>query len=289
MAIYPLVVHAQPDLTDACMVLGFTGWMDGGDVSTGTLEFLRDATGAQRFAEIEPDDFYLYHFPASMEVASLLRPHGRIDDGLVRSFKLPSNTFYFDKGNRLVLFSGHEPNIQWRRFSECVFAAAEMAGVSMIYFVGSVGGVVPHTREPRLFSSVSSERIKQQMQARGLRFTNYEGPLSLITYMMTRAEQRGMGMATIVAEIPAYVQGRNPKSIAAVLRQIGAILDLSFDLDPLRQLTEQWESRLNEAVKKRSELASHIQKLEEDYDNDVFDTQMGDLKSWLQDQGIRVD
>lgn len=36
-------------------------------------------------------------------------------------------------------------------------------------------------------------------------------------------------------------------------------------------------------------LAERIQKLEEDYDNEVFDTQMTDLKDWLEQQGIRLD
>jgi hypothetical protein len=29
--------------------------------------------------------------------------------------------------------------------------------------------------------------------------------------------------------------------------------------------------------------------MEEDYDNEMFDTQMGDLKEWLEKQGIRLD
>jgi len=28
---------------------------------------------------------------------------------------------------------------------------------------------------------------------------------------------------------------------------------------------------------------------EEDYDNEIFDSEMGELKNWLEQQGIRVD
>ena len=36
-------------------------------------------------------------------------------------------------------------------------------------------------------------------------------------------------------------------------------------------------------------VSTRIQKLEEDYDSDIFDTEMGDLKDWLEQQGIRLD
>jgi len=37
------------------------------------------------------------------------------------------------------------------------------------------------------------------------------------------------------------------------------------------------------------EVAGNIQKMEEDYDNQIFNSEMGDLKKWLQQQGIRLD
>ena len=56
-----------------------------------------------------------------------------------------------------------------------------------------------------------------------------------------------------------------------------------------RKLSEAWESKLNDAVAEREELVEHVRKLEEDYDNEVFDSQMDDLKDLLHRQGIRLD
>ena len=39
----------------------------------------------------------------------------------------------------------------------------------------------------------------------------------------------------------------------------------------------------------RPELAEKIGKLETEYHSEVFDTQMGDLRDWLEGQGIRLD
>lgn len=284
-----LKIESHPQMQDARMLLGLSGWMDGGEVSSGTVEHLADEAGAKPLAHIDPEDFFIYNIPASMEITAMFRPHGKIEQGLVKSYEPPANTFSYDESNRLVLFSGQEPNLNWRGFAECIFQLAAEVGVSMIYFVGSVGGMVPHTREPRLFSAVSNPELKKDLESLGVRWTDYEGPVSLITYMLAQAEARGVGMATLVAEIPAYVQGRNPKSLVAMLRKVAAVLQLQVNFDDLRDLTGEWEKRLTEAVQERSDLAKHIKKLEEDYDNEIFDTQMGDLKDFLERQGIRVD
>lgn len=96
-------------------------------------------------------------------------------------------------------------------------------------------------------------------------------------------------MANLSAEIPAYIEGINAKSIEAVARKLAAILDLPLNFDKLRKTSDRWEKRLTKAVSKKEELLEHIQKLEEDYDHEVFDTQMGDLKDFLKKQGVRVD
>ena len=189
----------------------------------------------------------------------------------------------------LILFLGKEPNFNWTDFADCIFDFAAQAGVSSIYFVGSVGGTVPHTREPRLLSTVSDPSLKPRLQQYGICFTNYEGPASFSTHLLAHARSPGFLMASLVAEIPVYIQGTNPRSIEAVVRKLAAILGIQVGLDDLRAVTGAWEKRLNEVLDGKADLAKYIRKLEEDYDNEVFDTQMGDLKEWLQQQGIRVD
>ena len=284
-----LRIHARPGLKDARMVLGLSGWMDGGEVSTGTVKCLIRKLEARRLAEIEPEDFYIYSFPGSMEVSVLFRPYTKIKDGLIRAYRPAANTFYYSEESKVILFCGREPNFNWQQYAECVFAVASAFDVTMMYFVGSVAGLVPHTREPRLFSSVSDEGLKGTLQEYGVRFTNYEGPASIVTLLTRLSAQRGVRMAALVAEIPAYVQGKNPKCIEAVTRRLAGILGLQIRLEQQRALSEAFERKLNEIVQDKQELAKLVHKLEEDYDNEVFDTQMGDLKQWLEQQGIRLD
>jgi len=284
-----LKIHARPQLQQARMVLGFSGGMDGGDVSTGTIDWLVRSLGAELLAEIEPEPFYIYNFPGSMEVSALFRPHVHIENGRVTQLAFPRNFFHHVPAEELILFSGKEPNLRWSDFADCIFAVAEQFHVRRIFFVGSVAGVVPHTRDPRLFCSASSDRLREELQQYGVRFSNYEGPASLITYLTVLAEQRGTELASLVAEIPAYVQGTNPICIESVVRRLAAILGIQVKLDELRTARDVFEKRLGEVVEQKQDLRELIDKLESDYDNEVFDTQMGDLKRWLEQRGIRLD
>src|SRR5262245_66464058 len=216
----------RPSLENATLVLAFTAWMDGGDVSTGTVRRLRDLLAARPFAEIDPESFYIYNFPGSMETAALFRPEIKIEDGLIASIDMPSNVFYFHEPANLVLFLGKEPNLRWRTFGDCVLELARQVGVRRMLFVGSFGGPLPHTREPRLHVTCSDAALRDEMARYGLRRTGYQGPGSFTSYLMTRAKAAGLEMVSLAAEIPGYLQGRNPTSIEAVTRRLAKMLQL---------------------------------------------------------------
>src|SRR5688500_7781909 len=153
-----------PQLQDATLLLALTGWMDGGDVSTGSVRAIMGRREVRQVARIEPDDFYIYNFPGSMEIAAMFRPHVTYDEGVVTAFDLPSNVFWADEADNLVFFVGREPNLRWQAFADCVFHLVRTVGVSRIIFMGSFGGSVPHTREPRLYGSVSERRLRDLLK-----------------------------------------------------------------------------------------------------------------------------
>jgi proteasome assembly chaperone (PAC2) family protein len=284
-----LIIKETCALQKGRLVMGLSGWMDGGDVSTGTISYLVNKLGAKEVAEIRPGGFYLYNFPGSMEIASIFRPHCKIEDGLVNAYDLPSNTFYCSREHNLLLFSGTEPNVNWDIFADTVFEVCSQFGVERIYFVGSVAGLVPHTREPRLFCSVSHPALKETFVHYGVKFSNYEGPASIVTFLTTQAARHNIEMVSFVCTIPAYVQGYNPMCITSVVRRLAGILEIEIPLDDIQLSSEEFEKRLNSLVEQQPELAGNIRKLEETYDNEIFDSEMGDLKNWLQQQGIRLD
>jgi len=262
--------------------------MDGGEVSTGAIKVLVDKLSARRIAEIDHQGFYIYNVPAAMEVTALFRPHCRIRKGIVREFVFPDNAFFGAEKEDLILFSGKEPNMNWVDFGDCLFALCREYQVKQVYFMGSVAGLVPHTRDPMLFCSVSDAQMKPRFESYGMKFSDYQGPASITTYLTTKAKEQDIEMVSIVATIPAYVQGANPKCIVAATRRIAGILGIHVDLDDLQTSADEFEKKLSEVVQEQPELAENVVKLEQDYDNEIF-SEMGDLKHWLHQKGIRLD
>ena len=284
-----LQIIDRPVLHNTRMVLSFSGWMDGGEVSTGTVEYLVEEFGARKLAQIDPDEFYIYNFPGSMEFSALFRPYIHLEEGLILNYQDPSNEFFYDATNRLILFTGKEPNLRWKQFARCVFKLADEFNVTEIYFIGSVGGLVPHTREPRIMCTVSDEKLKSQLEELNFKLSNYKGPGSITNHLLECAEEKNIDMVSIVAEIPAYVQGRNPKCIEAIIKRLAKLLNLDINLDELRLVSDVLEKKIDKLIQDRPELTEHIKKLEENYDKELFDTGMADLKQWLEQQGIRLD
>jgi proteasome assembly chaperone (PAC2) family protein len=265
-----LTIRESPALHHATLVLALTGWMDGGNVSTGTVQHLVSLLEAPPIAEIDPEPFHIYNIPGSMEVATMFRPHVEISDGLVTKLTLPTNTFYCHAPGNLALFVGAEPNLRWRTFGQCIFRFAREVGVQRIVFVGSFGGPVPHTRLPRLYVSCSDASLLPEMEQYAVRRTGYEGPGSFTNYLLTQAKAVGLDMVSLVAEIPGYLQGTNPASIEAVTRRLVKLLKLPLDLAPLRNASTAWELQVSQVIEENEELAETVRKLEQAYDNELI-------------------
>jgi proteasome assembly chaperone (PAC2) family protein len=270
MEIPSLRVHSVPRLPNGTMLLALTGWMDGGLVSTGTVRSLMDGRPLERVAEIDPDPFYIFNFPGSMEVAAVFRPDVKYEGGVITEFELPENTFHADAEANLLFFVGKEPNLRWPTFAEGIFEVARRAGVGRIIFIGSFGGAVPHTREPRLFGSVSDVTLLPLLKEQGIKGSDYEGPGSFASYLLYHAAERGMEMISLAAEIPGYLEGLNPLSIEAVSRRLAKMLNVPLDMDKLRRASNEWEAEVTALVEKDEKLAGTVRKLEEQYDNELI-------------------
>jgi hypothetical protein len=262
---------ARPKLNDATLLLALTGWMDGGLVSTGTVRSLMDGRVLTKVAEIDPDPFYIYNFPGSMDVAALFRPEVKYENGLITSFGLADNTFHVDAAANLAFFVGKEPNLRWPSFSDAIFAFAREVGVKRIVFMGSFGGSVPHTREPRLYGSVSHERLRPLLDQYHVRPSDYDGPSSFATYLLYHSGANDVEMISLAAEIPGYLEGLNPLSIEAVTRRLAKILNTPLDIDKLRRASNEWEQEVTTMVEKDEKLAKTVRELEEQYDNELIE------------------
>jgi proteasome assembly chaperone (PAC2) family protein len=110
-----------------------------------------------------------------------------------------------------------------------------------------------------------------EMERYGVRPTVYEGPGSFTSHLLTRAPSAGLEMISLVAEIPGYLQGRNPMSIEAVTRRLAKILQLPLDLGALRTESTEWELEVSRVIGKDKDMAKTVRRLEEAYDNELLE------------------
>lgn len=284
-----LIFHEMPEIEDASLILGLTGWMDGGSVSTGAIGYFRERLAARRFAEIDPLDFYIFNFPVSsipisvyledgravvqpinpMEFAALFRPHCRIEDGVIEEVVYPQNDFWVAEESNVVLFSGAEPHVRWGGWCDCIFGLAEEMKIEDLWFVGSVASPIPHTREPRIHASVSSPELKDGLEEHGIGFSEYEGPASIITSLAWHAVPARVNFRSLVVEVPHYPfleMPSYPPSILKVAQALDDILGFGLDLSDLRASSEAAKARLDEVMAENDEFRELVTKLEEAYD-----------------------
>src|SRR3954470_23488796 len=115
-----LSVSFRPQLRRPVLVAAFRGWNDGGQGASLAGGYLAKQWEAERFAEIDPENFY--DFQAT-------RPHVSLEDGMTRKLDWPDNGFFHAEipgAERAALIRpGPEPNLRWRTFSGLVLGLAQ--------------------------------------------------------------------------------------------------------------------------------------------------------------------
>ena len=262
-----LVLQNQPELLSPYVVIGFSGWLNAGAVSTGSIDYLRRKLRARKFAQIDSGNFYIYQIPSAGPELSL-RPHARIEEGEIKRLDAPQNEFFFWKGGSshdLILFTGVEPNLQWPEYAQAILDLARRFHAVRIYALGGVFDQVPHTRETRCFAVVSHPRLKDEIKPFAS-FLSYEGPCSFTTMLLSLADKQGIEAAGITARIPVYIQDYNSKASHDLLKNVLALTQLDIDLGDLKQAGEDLVELTDNSFSQNPLAMEQLRKLELAYD-----------------------
>lgn len=273
----PLKVNKKIHPDQPTLVLSLSGWMDAGQASTGTVSYLLTQQNAYEFAQIDADPFYIYNFPGDMNVSNLFRPFTQIENGIIGKYEPPENKFYYSEKDNMIYFVGKEPHLKWQYFENLLFQICLDYRVTRIFFVGSYGGLIPHSREPRISFSTSSQVMKKQLMALSIKPVNYSGPASIVTSFTLRAAREDIEMTTLIAEVPSYAEGYNPRCVVTMIRCLGRILNLHIDTTELQKSVSEFDHELTTILENQVDLKEHVKKLEEKYDNEEFPSDLNDL------------
>ena len=250
-----LRIDHRPELTRPVLVAAFRGWNDGAQAATLAAGYLAKTWGAERFAEVDPEDFF--DFQAT-------RPHVSLEEGLTRRIDWPETVFYHARPDGLdrdvVLLLGIEPNLRWRTFGDLVVGLAQDLDVELMITLGALLADVPHTRPAPVTGSATDEELVERL---GLSASRYEGPTGIVGVLHDVCRQRGIASASLWAAVPHYVSlTPSPRGALALCERLGTLIGATVDGDELEEAARSYEEQVSEAVASDEDTAAYVEELE---------------------------
>jgi proteasome assembly chaperone (PAC2) family protein len=254
----PLMIHDLPQgLRRPILIMAFPGWNDAAESASAAARYLATSFQAEKFAEIDPEEFY--HF-------GLTRPTVRFkpDAPDVREILWPTTEFSLSRAaalpRDLIVGVAAEPHLRWKAYCGAVLELARRCGVTLVLTLGALLAEVPHTRPVRLSGTATDPELRAVI---GARTTRYEGPTGIVGVLNVTCREHGMPTASLWANVPHYISGiENPKATLALVKRVLALLPATTDLADLDDAVKQFDQNLAEIVAQNTKIAGYVSKLE---------------------------
>jgi proteasome assembly chaperone (PAC2) family protein len=253
-----LKIQELPSLRKPILIAAFAGWPDAAEVASGSARYLARKLRARRFAEIDPEEFYV--FTETRPNTIMLAPGQR-------ALEWPANEFFSwtnpDGEHDLVILQGREPNLNWREYVEIVLDLAKRLDVSQVIALGGTYDAVSHRGQVSLSGHATSEPLTERLAEFGITASGYEGPSSVQSALLDACRERDMNAASLWGHAPHYVRAApNPKVSHAMLKVLRTLLGVELDISELYTQGEQLEQKVDAAMLENPELRDYIDQLD---------------------------
>jgi predicted ATP-grasp superfamily ATP-dependent carboligase len=269
----PLLWESRPDgLRAPALLCAFKGWNDAGDAASAALAFIGASLGAERFAQIDPEDFF--DFQAT-------RPQIHFAEGRTREITWPAVEVYAVRVPRaprdLVLVQGSEPSMRWRTFSKIIVDLAEALGTQLVVSLGALLADVPHSHPVHITGLASDETLTERLGVTG---GTYEGPTGIVGVVHAACAEAGLPSASLWASVPHYVAAApNPKAALALVRKVEGLVGVSVDASELEAASADYERQVSLAVQSDPDVQAFVERLEQAAAEEAAPMEPGELPS----------
>lgn len=242
--IFKRVKSQKPDL--------FACWPGIGNIGLLSVDFLRRDIKAEKFAEIEPWDFF---YPGKVSIKG----------GLLEDLEFPRSEFYFQRVGQkdLLFFLGEEQPREKRglyargekayRMANLVLDVAEELGCRRIYTSGAAVAPIHHSLPSKVWAVVNQEKLIKEIEGYPniILMSQVEGAdeqgmvTGLNGLLLGVAKERGLEGICLMGEIPFYLQAvplAYPKASKSVLEALLKILRIRVNLERLNSYIVQAEA-----------------------------------------------
>jgi proteasome assembly chaperone (PAC2) family protein len=236
----------KPSTKEMFMIAGWHQWADAGTISSELPQYLIEKLDARQIGEISPYGFYLFQVPGTHH---FLRPQVKLEGGYRRAIEGRTNEIYFagDNERGLIIFLGHEPQLNAEEYADAFLDVVEELGVQRVAVLGGVYGPVPYDKDREISCVFSLPQMRPELEDYAVRFSDYEGGATIGTFVADRAEEREIELLAFYGFVPAYdfsdlVEGhqslrieRDFKAWYDIMRRLNHMFGLALDLGELEE------------------------------------------------------
>jgi proteasome assembly chaperone (PAC2) family protein len=242
------------------LIVALAGLFDAASVATGATSWLVREFDAEPLAHIDAESFFDFH-EARPRVE--LTPEG--NRRIVWPELVARATSRGAGEHDLVVFSGLEPHLRWRTFTELIVELAATVGAEMVVTLGASPAQTPHTRLPVVFGSSTNAELAARL---GLSRPQYQGVTGVLGVLQASLDVTGPPAIAMRVGVPHYAMGdHDPKATMALLRHVEHVTGVSTGHGKMAADAARWEERLNAAVAADPEATAYVAQLESHYDS----------------------
>ena len=249
---------AAEDLKGINLLMSITGFSDAGHVVNQISTELTEQLAGEPVAIFDVDQLVDYRSR---------RPRVTFTEDRLSDYRAPALVLHrmVDAlGTPFLLLSGHEPDLQWERFSRAVLGLVERFDVNLVAWVHSVPMPVPHTRpigatvhgnRPDLIEGISTWK------------TTMDIPSAIGHLLEIKLDAAGRNVVGYAVHVPHYLSDAEyPPAAVAGLEYLGAAASLMLPSERLREAGRAVERQIAEQVEGSSDVAAVVANLEKQYD-----------------------
>lgn len=249
----------EPMLHEPILVVMLQGWIDAAGAAATAADALGNSCGAAPIVRFDDDMYVDYRARRpTMELRNGINTNLQWSSIELRAGRSPS-------GRDILLLTGPEPDMAWRRFGRAMSALATEFGVTQMVAFGSYPFAAPHTRTPRLsVSSPSTEMLAKVSFAR----SSVDVPAGMAAALEHAMHAEKIPALGIWVQVPHYISAMEyPAASVALLDGFAEVTGIEIDATDLRNDVTDQRKRLDRMVADNPEHESMLAQLEQ-----IFDT-----------------
>ena len=236
------------------LLVMMTGWIDAAGAAAAAVDAVIDECQASPLIRFNDDTFVDYR---------ARRPTMELRDGVntnLRWHHIELTAGQSPGGRDILVLSGPEPDMNWRRFSKAMGDIAVEFGVTQMIGFGAYPFAAPHTRDARLScSSPSTEVLDGVSFAR----SSVDVPAGMATALEHTMHDRKIPALGIWAQVPHYVSAMSyPAASAALLDGFHEATGIKIVGAALRNEVAIQRQRIDQMVANNNEHQNMIRQLE---------------------------